>query len=104
MSYLPPPSTLPPGSIVDSYRRDSGGACQDQSTDQQLTQIQEFCNQHGLTLRNNFVDEAKSGGSTKRAFHLCPRSERAEKAVSVVAIVNVPHTKRRDRPETAHLF
>jgi len=37
MSYLPPPSSFPPGSIVDSYRRDSGGMRQDQSTDQQLT-------------------------------------------------------------------
>lgn len=64
MPYLPPPSSLPSGSIVDSYRRDSGGSRQDQSTDQQLTEIQAFCNQHGLTLRHNFVDEAKSGGST----------------------------------------
>lgn len=62
--YLPPPSTLPPGSIVDSYRRDSGGMRQDQSTDQQLAEIQAFCAKHSLTLRNNFVDEAKSGGST----------------------------------------
>ncbi len=37
MSYLPPPSSLPPGSIVDSYSRDSGGMRQDKSTDQQLT-------------------------------------------------------------------
>ena len=64
MNYLPPPSTLPSGSIVDSYRRDSGGARQDQSTDQQLAEIQAFCNKHGLTLRHNFCDEAKSGGST----------------------------------------
>ena len=64
MSYLPPPSSLPPGSIVDSYRRDSGGMRQDQSTDQQLTEIQNYCAQHGLILRHNFVDEAKSGGST----------------------------------------
>ncbi len=64
MSFLPPPSTLPPGSIVDSYRRDSGGMKQDQSTDQQLTEIRSFCDLHGLTLRHNFVDEAKSGGST----------------------------------------
>ena len=64
MSYIPPPSSLPPGSIVDSYRRDSGGSRQDQSTDQQLTEIQAFCKKHNLTLRTNFCDEAKSGGST----------------------------------------
>ena len=62
--YLPPPSALPPGSIVDSYRRDSGGSRQDQSTDQQLTEIQAFCKKHNLVLRHNFVDEARSGGST----------------------------------------
>ncbi len=65
MSYLPPPSTLPPGSIVDSYRRDSGGMKQDQSTDQQLAEISAFCELHGLILRHNFVDDAKSGGSTE---------------------------------------
>jgi len=64
MSHLPPPSTLPPGSIVDTYVRDSGGPRQDASTDQQLAEIQTYCQAHGLTLRNKFVDVAKSGGST----------------------------------------
>lgn len=50
---------------MDSYRRDSGGMKQDQSTGQQLSEIVAFCNQWGLVLRHNFVDEAKSGGSTK---------------------------------------
>lgn len=63
MTYLPPPSTLTPGSIVDSYRRDSGGMKQDQSTDQQLAEIVAFCNLHGLILRNNYCDDAKSGGT-----------------------------------------
>lgn len=64
MNYLPPSSSLPPGSIVDSYRRDSGGSKQDQSTAQQLNEITAWCKGHNLTLRHNFVDEAKSGGST----------------------------------------
>lgn len=64
MPHLPPPSTLPPGSIVDTYVRDSGGPRQDASTDQQLTEIQAYCQAHGLTLRNKYVDVAKSGGST----------------------------------------
>lgn len=63
MHSLPPPSTLPPGSIVDSYRRDSGGMRQGQSTDQQLTEIEAFCRQHNLVHRHRFVDEARSGGS-----------------------------------------
>ncbi len=50
---------------MDSYRRDSGGMKQDQSTAQQLSEITAFCDQWGLILRHNFVDEAKSGGSTK---------------------------------------
>lgn len=62
--YLPPPSTLPPGSTVDCYIRDSGGDRQDQSTKQQLAEIQTYCSQHNLTLRTSFTDEAKSGGST----------------------------------------
>jgi len=64
MSYLHPPSSLPPGAIVDSYRRDSGGVRQDQSTDQQLTELEAYCQTYNLVHRHHFVDEAKSGGST----------------------------------------
>lgn len=64
MSHLPPPSTLPPGSVVDAYVRDSGGPRQQASTDQQVTEIETYCIQHGLQLRHIFTDEAKSGGST----------------------------------------
>ena len=62
--HHPPPSTLPPGSLVDSYRRDSGGMRQDQSTDQQLAEIERFCEQNNLIHRHRFVDEARSGGTT----------------------------------------
>lgn len=62
--YLPPPSTLPPGSIVDSYRRDSGGMRQDKSTDQQLTELEAYCKQYNLIHRHQFVDKAKSGKTT----------------------------------------
>ncbi|MFZ5856729.1 MAG: recombinase family protein [Chloroflexota bacterium] len=62
--YIPPPSSLPPGSIVDSYRRDSGGMRQDASTDQQLAELKAYCQQYGLVHRHKFVDVAKSGGST----------------------------------------
>lgn len=63
MNLLPPPSTLPPGSIVDSYRRDSGGPRQGESTDQQLAEIEAWCLHHQLIHRKRFVDKAKSGGS-----------------------------------------
>lgn len=62
--YIPPPSSLPPGSIVDSYRRDSGGSRQDASTDQQLAELETYCQGHGLIHRHRYVDVAKSGGST----------------------------------------
>lgn len=64
MSYLPSPSSLPPGSIVDSYRRDSGGMRQDKSTDQQLAELEAYCKQYNLIHRHCFVDVAKSGKST----------------------------------------
>jgi DNA invertase Pin-like site-specific DNA recombinase len=63
-NYLSPPSTIPPGSTVDAYLRDSGGPRQDASTDQQLAEIEAYCAQYGLILRNKYIDVAKSGGST----------------------------------------
>lgn len=64
MKHLPPPTTLPPGSIVDIYVRDSGGPRQDASTDQQIAEITAYCQTHGLTLRHKFIDIARSGAST----------------------------------------
>ncbi|MBT3189605.1 MAG: recombinase family protein [Anaerolineae bacterium] len=63
MSLLSPPPTLPTGSLVDCYVRDSGGPTQERSTDQQIQEIQQFCNKHNLELRHIFSDVAKSGGS-----------------------------------------
>jgi DNA invertase Pin-like site-specific DNA recombinase len=37
---------------------------QDQSTDQQLTELEAYCQKYNLIHRHRFVDEAKSGGST----------------------------------------
>jgi DNA invertase Pin-like site-specific DNA recombinase len=64
LAYIPPPSNLPPGSLVDTYIRDSGGPRQEASTDQQLAEIEAFCAAHGLQLRRRFIDVARSGGST----------------------------------------
>lgn len=62
----PPPSTLPPGSTVWAYLRDSGGPTQDRSVQQQREAILEFCAQHGLILTlPPFEDIHKSGGSTQ---------------------------------------
>lgn len=63
-NHVSPPSTLPPGSIVDTYLRDSGGEKQDRSVARQLEAIQQYCAQHKLQLRHVYKDVAKSGGST----------------------------------------
>ncbi len=71
MAHIPPPTTIPPGSIVDAYLRDSGGPRQEASTEQQLAEIVSYCQQYGLALRNKFIDVAQSGGSTvsREAFN-----------------------------------
>ena len=64
MNLLPPPSTLPPGSTVWAYLRDSGGDTQDRSISRQLESIQAYCKQHKLQLVHIFKDVAKSGTTT----------------------------------------
>jgi DNA invertase Pin-like site-specific DNA recombinase len=63
-SYLPPPSTLLPGSVCWAYLRDSGGPSQERSVDQQKNEIEQYCQRHNLTLALVFSDVARSGGST----------------------------------------
>lgn len=71
MPHIPPPSDLPPGSIVDAYLRDSGGPRQEASTDQQRSEIEAYCREYSLQLRNCFIDAARSGASTagRDEFH-----------------------------------
>lgn len=64
MNLLPPPSTLPPGSTVWAYLRDSGGDTQDRSITRQLEAIQDYCKSHQLELVHVFQDEARSGTTT----------------------------------------
>jgi len=65
MDYIAPPSTLPPGSLVWCYMRDSGGTNQEQSITQQRDEITAYCQLHGLVLERVYADAAKSGGTTK---------------------------------------
>lgn len=62
-SHIRPPLSLPPGSTVWYYLRDSGGPLQERSVGQQRSEILEYCQQHGLILSMEFSDIAKSGGS-----------------------------------------
>jgi site-specific DNA recombinase len=64
MNLLPPPSSLPPGSTVWAYLRDSGGDTQDRSISRQLEAITAYCKTHGLKLVHVWKDEAKSGTTT----------------------------------------
>jgi len=62
----PPPSTLPPGSTVWAYLRDSGGPTQDRSVEQQRDEIIRYCQKYGLVLlRPPFEDVHKTGTTTK---------------------------------------
>ena len=60
---IPPPSSLPPGSVVWACLRDSGGAAQEKSVPQQRAEIEGFCKQYNLILEQVFADVAISGGS-----------------------------------------
>jgi site-specific DNA recombinase len=64
--YIPPPVTLPPGSAVFAYLRDSGGSDQENSVQQQRSEIVDYCSVHGLVLARVYADVAKSGKSTKK--------------------------------------
>ncbi|MBI5964895.1 MAG: recombinase family protein [Chloroflexi bacterium] len=63
-THVIPPTTIPPGSIVDAYLRDSGGLKQDRSITRQLEALTEYCKQHNFILRTPYQDAAKSGTTT----------------------------------------
>lgn len=60
----PPPQTLPPGSEVIAYMRDSGGPNQQDSIGQQMRVIQDYCKTYGLLLSRVYAETA-SGRKTK---------------------------------------
>lgn len=61
-ALITPPATLPAGSIVDAYLRDSGGEGQDRSVASQHAELQGYCHRHGLILRRIYKD-TRSGKS-----------------------------------------
>ena len=60
----PPPVSLPAGSDVIAYLRDSGGPNQEESIGQQERAILDYCKEYGLALRRIYSDTA-SGRKTK---------------------------------------
>ena len=59
--YSPAPSSLPPGSLVSTYLRDSGGTGQELSILQQKNEVAEYCERHGLVLKEFYIDQARTG-------------------------------------------
>ncbi|MBX3036763.1 MAG: recombinase family protein [Anaerolineales bacterium] len=62
----PPPATLPPGSTVIAYLRDSGGPNQDESIRQQERVILDYCKKYGLVLSHIFSETASGRKTEKR--------------------------------------
>jgi DNA invertase Pin-like site-specific DNA recombinase len=62
--YMSPPSTLPPGSTVWAYLRDSGGFAQELSVQQQRAEVEQYTRHHGLVIRHIFADVARTGTTT----------------------------------------
>jgi DNA invertase Pin-like site-specific DNA recombinase len=60
-----PPRTLPAGSVVIAYVRDSGGPNQQESKGQQVSVLSEYCKKHGLVLKHVYSETA-SGRRTKK--------------------------------------
>lgn len=61
-----PPASLPAGSDVIAYLRDSGGVGQQDSIPQQEQVIRQYCHEHGLILGRIYTDTASGRGTKKR--------------------------------------
>jgi DNA invertase Pin-like site-specific DNA recombinase len=89
MSHNPPPPSIPPGTIVALYARDSGGNDQDLSTEQQTTEFMKWCQTYGIIPGKIFIDQARKGstvvGRTKflEMMHHFRSGEAQEKAVII---------------------
>lgn len=54
---------LPPGSLIVTYARDSGGDEQEHSVERQQRGYAEYAAQHQLIIQHQYADRAKPGGS-----------------------------------------
>lgn len=60
----PPPASLPPGSQILAYLRDSGHETQEFSTQQQQNSLSEWAAGHGLVITRFYIDEARRGSTS----------------------------------------
>lgn len=58
--YYPPPSSLPPGSVVVAYLRDSGGTKQEDSIERQEEELRRWCLTYSLELAAIYTDAART--------------------------------------------
>lgn len=62
----PPPPSLPPGSTVIAYLRDSGGPNQEESIGQQERVIMDYCQKYGLVLMRIYSETASGRNAKNR--------------------------------------
>jgi DNA invertase Pin-like site-specific DNA recombinase len=82
-----PPCSLPPGSPVWAYLRDSGGETQDLAS--QRKYLMDYCKYHGLLLLRLFEDAARPGSSAenREQFQAMMDLARQSKTPQVDAII-----------------
>ena len=66
----PPPPSLPAGSTVIAYLRDSGGPNQEESIGQQERVINDYCKKHGLVLMRVYSETASGRAAKNRKSFL----------------------------------
>lgn len=66
----PPPPSLPAGSTVIAYLRDSGGPNQEESIGQQERVITEYCKKYGLVLMRIYAETASGRAAKNRKSFL----------------------------------
>lgn len=66
----PPPPSLPTGSTVIAYLRDSGGPNQEESIGQQERVITEYCKKYGLVLMRIYAETASGRAAKNRKSFL----------------------------------
>jgi len=82
----PPPASLPPGSQILAYLRDSGHETQELSTQQQQNSLAEWAASHGLIITQFYIDEMRGSTTNRDQLQLLMNTLRhgvPEKAVIV---------------------
>ena len=82
-----PPSSLPPGSKVFAYIRDSGGTDQELSTARQIKEITRWASEYQIVITQFFTDEARSGRTMRKREQLAIMLEQLRGGVEERGVV-----------------